>query len=520
MKPAFLKKVRVIVSLTFFLAFSAIFLDLSSFVAEKITDYVVYFQFIPSFLKLLSTGALAATGFIVIVAVTVVFGRVYCSFFCPLGGLQDIFIYARMKIKKFRYTHQHAFAKTRYGILVAVILVFFSGSVAGFTLLDPYSHFGRIFTHIIRPMVVQLNNSLIFFLEKLDIYAVSPADILNMSMASVLFAFAVLGVIFWMSIASGRLYCNTICPVGTFLGFLSRFSLLKIKFDEKACINCRACEKVCKAGCMDLEKMEVDFSRCVACYNCLNVCPTSAVAYTRRKKKSEPVFPEDFGKRNFIRNTAAFLLASGTGMARSQQPTNIYKDSTIPIIRETGITPPGSLSLNHFTHTCTACHLCVATCPTQVLKPAFLEYGLSGILQPRMDYKTSYCNYDCTICSSVCPTGAILPLELPIKQLTQLGKAKFIEKNCVVYTQKTDCGACAEHCPTKAVRMVLDKNINKRAPKIDERICIGCGACEFACPTKPYKSIYVQANPIHEKAKTPKEEKITDHIDLKEDFPF
>jgi len=149
-----------------------------------------------------------------------------------------------------------------------------------------------------------------------------------------------------------------------------------------------------------------------------------------------------------------------------------------------------------------------------------LEFGFSGVMQPRMDYKTSYCNYDCVVCSTVCPTGAILPRDVASKKLIQLGKAKFIEKNCVVYTQKTDCGACTEHCPTKAVRMVLDERINKKAPKIDDSICVGCGACEFACPTKPYKSIYVEGNTVHLAAKKPAEEKITEAVDLKEDFPF
>ena len=520
MKLFSLKKVRVIVSLTFFLAFSLLFLDLSSSVPEKISDYVTYFQFLPSLLKFFSVGTLAASGFIFVTAFTLVFGRVYCSFLCPLGALQDIIAFIRNKLKKIKYAYQGAFSKTRYGILLAVILVFLSGSVAGITLTDPYSHFGRIFAHIVRPLVVWANNTLVFALEKFNIYSVSPAELVTFSFISVLLSFAVLAVILWMSLSSGRLYCNTICPVGSFLGLLSKFSLFKIKFNEEACINCKACEKVCKARCMDLETKEIDFSRCVACYNCFTACPTLAVEYGRIFKKSAPSMLKDSGKRDFIRNTAAFLWATGASVAGAQTPINLYKDSTVPVMREGGITPPGSVSLENFTQNCTSCHLCVTACPTQVLQPAFLEYGLSGIMQPRMDYKTSYCNYDCTTCSSVCPTGAILTRDLPAKKLIQLGRAKFIEKNCVVYTRKTDCGACAEHCPTKAVRMVLDPNINKRAPKIDESICIGCGACEFACPTKPYKSIYVQANPVHGVAQMPKEEKITEKVDLKEEFPF
>ena len=137
-----------------------------------------------------------------------------------------------------------------------------------------------------------------------------------------------------------------------------------------------------------------------------------------------------------------------------------------------------------------------------------------------MDYKTSYCNYDCTICTDVCPSGAIISQSHEEKKLIQMGKVKFIKDNCVVYTQKTDCGACAEHCPTKAVRMELDIEVNKKAPVLTEDICVGCGACEFACPTIPYKAIYVEANLVHELAKKPDEKKIEEKVDYKEEFPF
>jgi len=149
-----------------------------------------------------------------------------------------------------------------------------------------------------------------------------------------------------------------------------------------------------------------------------------------------------------------------------------------------------------------------------------LEYGLLGIMQPRMDFKTSYCDFDCVICTEVCPSGAILPQDVETKHTIQLGITKFVKDNCIVYTEKTDCGACAEHCPTKAVKMVLDPEVNKKAPFVTDDICIGCGACEFACPTKPYKAIYVESKEIHQIAQKPKEEKIDQNVDYSEEFPF
>jgi formate hydrogenlyase subunit 6/NADH:ubiquinone oxidoreductase subunit I len=142
-----------------------------------------------------------------------------------------------------------------------------------------------------------------------------------------------------------------------------------------------------------------------------------------------------------------------TGITEEQKiiiqskPTKIPEQVTCPV------SPPGSGSIAHFTATCTACHLCVSACPSRVLVPSFLEFGLAGVMQPRMNFHTGHCNYDCTICLDVCPTGAILPLKVEEKKLKQLGVAKFIKENCVVFTDNTACGACSEHCLTKAVDM-------------------------------------------------------------------
>ncbi len=161
----------------------------------------------------------------------------------------------------------------------------------------------------------------------------------------------------------------------------------------------------------------------------------------------------------------------------------------------------------------------MSACPTRVLAPAFLQYGVFGILQPTLEYRSGFCNYDCVICGEVCPTGAILPLPLEEKKLAQLGIAKFVKENCIVETEGTDCGACSEHCPTKAVNMVPYKG-KLVIPEMKPDYCIGCGACEHACPTKPYKAIYVDGNPVHKAARKPEAKQIEQKVDYKEDFPF
>jgi ferredoxin len=150
-----------------------------------------------------------------------------------------------------------------------------------------------------------------------------------------------------------------------------------------------------------------------------------------------------------------------------------------------------------------------------------MEYGLSGMFQPKMEYHAEYCNFECVKCSEVCPTGAILPVTKEQKATLQIGISKFIKNICIVVTKHTACGACSEHCPTKAVEMVPYLG-NLTIPKVEEKICVGCGACEYACPTKPDKAIYVEANSYHRKALKPKK-KITDKnkvIKPTDDFPF
>jgi NAD-dependent dihydropyrimidine dehydrogenase PreA subunit len=146
-----------------------------------------------------------------------------------------------------------------------------------------------------------------------------------------------------------------------------------------------------------------------------------------------------------------------------------------------------------------------------------LQYGVKGMMQPVMDYHKSFCTYNCTVCTEICPTNALRPLILEAKKLTQIGKVNFIKDNCIVKTEKTACGACSESCPTKAVYMVPYEG-NLLIPETNVEICIGCGHCEFACPTTPYKAIFVDGNPVHEAAKKPVN--VESEKEIPVEFPF
>jgi ferredoxin len=312
--------------------------------------------------------------------------------------------------------------------------------------------------------------------------------------------------------------------VGALLGLVSKISLFRIVLDKTACNSCGKCSAVCKAECIDPKAQEVDFSRCVGCLNCLSPCPDAGVKFRPVwSKAGVTIEPFDPSRRKLFSNAGVLAISALTVRKDTLLTGGTDKEvipGMVPIFREHPVTPPGAVSQQRFNSYCTACHLCVAACPTQVLQPSYLMYGLRGMLQPRMDYITSFCNFECNLCGEVCPTGAILPLPLQEKKLTQVGKSKFVKENCVVETRKTACGACSEHCPTKAVKMVPYEGYpNLTIPEVTEDICIGCGACEYPCPTDP-KAIYVEGNVIHEKAKEPKIEELQQEIDLKEDFPF
>ncbi|MCL3781521.1 4Fe-4S dicluster domain-containing protein [Prolixibacteraceae bacterium JC049] len=185
--------------------------------------------------------------------------------------------------------------------------------------------------------------------------------------------------------------------------------------------------------------------------------------------------------------------------------------------RQVAIIPPGGQSKEHFLQKCTACYACVSACPSKVLRPSTLEHGWSGIFMPHLTNKDGYCNFECVKCSEVCPNGALLPLKVEEKKELQLGIAKFVRERCVVITDKTECGACSEHCPVKAVNMVVEDGL--RVPIVEEAICVGCGACEYACPVLPLKAIYIEGHDAHQVALKPKVEKLPE-VNIEEDFPF
>ena len=519
-----LKPVRVALSLLLFCLTTAAFLDFSGSLAPGFVKPLTYLQFLPSLVAFIVAPGIIAAGFLIVLAATILLGRVYCSSICPLGTLQDLVIAASRRARRLR--RKRVFFKLtpphhviRYGVLLVAAAAPAAGGMILLALLDPFSTFGRIAANLGRPAFLAANNAAAYLLERLQSYGLNRVQLNPAAYPSVALAALALAVVGWLAARHGRLYCNTVCPVGTLLGLVSRFSLFKVRIVADDCINCTLCERVCKSACIDLIAMAVDMSRCVGCFNCFGACPTGGMAYTWRKepKGRGRVARVDGKKRRLLMLGAAALTGWSLGSAQ-KKPVEGSKPSTVVVRREVPVAPPGARSIDRFTAACTACHMCVSVCPTHVLSPSFLEYGITGILQPRMDYQAGFCNYDCTLCGDVCPSGAIHPLILPVKKVTQIGTATFVKENCIVYAENTDCGACSEHCPTKAVSMVPYKHLV--APEVKEEFCIGCGACEHACPTRPYKAIYVEGKRLHTVAKVREVITIPPPSPQEPDFPF
>ncbi|MCE5205033.1 MAG: 4Fe-4S dicluster domain-containing protein [Porphyromonadaceae bacterium] len=515
-----LKKTRVILSLLLFSLITLYFLDFREFLPKSFS-FLAKIQFIPA---LLAVNILILVSLLVL---TLLFGRVYCSSICPMGVYQDVVAWLSKKfIRKKRYTYSKAKNILRWSVLAATIVAFVFGFTFLVGLLDPYGAYGRMITHLLRPAYLAGNNLLEAIFTSFNNYAFYKVSIYSLSLFSSAIALITLGVIGYLAWRNGRTYCNTICPVGTTLGLLSKYSLFKVRFADDKCNMCGLCAMKCKASCIDSKNKKIDHSRCVTCFNCIESCNRNAMKFSfiglKKKKSVSPIpaytflkedQPANESKRRFLSASLVVGLAAGKLIAQGTSNGLLPKKE---LKRQIPIAPPGAVSFDHLREKCISCHLCVSKCPSHVIKPAFLEYGLEGIMQPKLYFDRGFCNYDCTVCGDVCPTGALLPLTKEEKNHTQMGQVQFIIENCIVYYDETSCGACSEHCPTQAVHMVPYKGV-LTIPETDTSICVGCGGCEYVCPAIPFKAIYVEGLATQNKAEIKKEEVKKTVID---DFGF
>lgn len=486
-----LRKVRIGVSVLICGLITFYFLDFAGI--SGTSSFLPRLQFVPALLSG-SLGLLMA-----LLVVSLLLGRVYCSSLCPMGVFQDVIAWiSKRRNKKKRYGYRKNQQIWRWVIVVVTGLAFYLGFALLLSVADPYSAYGRMITNVFKPVYIAGNNLLAWFFTKFDHYTFYYIEVTILNVAAFVTGLITLGGIGFLAYRYGRLYCNTVCPVGTILGFFSRYALLRVRIDTHKCNGCGLCALKCKASCIDSKKHRIDYSRCVACFDCLENCKQKALSYSAGKKrvKETGVVTADESKRRFLTTAIMTAVAVPRVMAQDKMGT---LSSLKSYKRETALSPPGSRSAAHLLAHCTSCHLCVSKCPSHVLKPAFMEYGPGGMMQPLMSFEKGFCNFDCTVCSEVCPNAAILPLTVEEKHVTQVGKVVFLVENCIVNTDETNCGACSEHCPTQAVSMVPYKN-GLTIPQVNPDICVGCGGCEYVCPVRPFRAIHIEGNAVHQRA--------------------
>ena len=469
-----LRKIRIALAGVCLVGITLLFLGLSGELTRWL-GWLPKLQFLPAFLAV-NVGVI-----LLWIVLTLVFGRIYCSVICPLGVYQDLvdWLSSRRKGKKMRFRWHPERKWLRLGFFVLFCAALLAGIHAIVALLAPYSAYGRM----IRTLA-------------------APSAATAATLAAAVLTFLVVTVLAWMN---GREYCNSVCPVGTTLGFLSRFALLRPVIDTAKCTNCHACERKCKASCIRIPEHTIDGSRCVDCFNCLESCKFGAIKYRLARKTAaqqpagaaEPA-AADTGRRAFMTGTA---LAVGSAALKAQ--TKKLDGGLAAIIdkkapeRTAPLTPFGSVSARHFYQHCTACQLCVANCPNNVLRPST---DLGRLMQPEMGYENGYCRPECVKCSEVCPAGAIKAISPAEKSRIHIGTATVDRSLCVVEKDGVKCGNCARHCPAGAILMVRrdkDDPESPLIPAVDESRCIGCGACENLCPSRPYSAIRVNGLRVH-----------------------
>jgi len=527
------RKIRLTLAIIFYVCITLMFLDFTG-VTHAYFSWMAKLQFLPAVLAL-NVGII-----LLLIVLTLLFGRIYCSVICPMGVFQDIIAWLGKKARpkkerKIPYTYSKAKSALRYTVLGVFVLAIIVGVGSFVALLAPYSSYGRIASNIFQPIYRLGNNVLASIAEKYESYAIYDVDVWVKSMPTLIIAIVTLIIIFVLAWRNGRTYCNTICPVGTVLGFFARFSFFHVTFDAEKCKNCSMCSRNCKASCIDYKTHTVDYSRCVTCGNCLEKCKFGALSYKFAVPSMKTAFPKNDiayapaasgtpstseGESKSSAKARAevadkslrtFLTILGTGAA-----TAVMRGQTIPEAtdkkvdgglaeiedkvapkRATKIVPPGAKSLKNMASHCTGCQLCVSACPNGVLRPST---DLLTLMQPEASYERGYCRPECVRCSEVCPAGAIKLIDVAEKSSIQVGHAVWTRELCVPIKDGQECGNCARHCPTGAITMVpSDANDPKslKIPVVNEEMCIGCGACENLCPSRPISAIHVEGHEVH-----------------------
>jgi MauM/NapG family ferredoxin protein len=433
---------------------------------------------------------------VVMLILTLVLGRFFCGWACPLGTLIDLCGNIRKKKIDLSEAKNKKLRSIKYYILAVIALFSFFGIQIAWV-ADPTVIATRFISLNFIPFVTSgFDKAFIFLIKHLnfygpvyDFYRSLKTSFLGMHMYY--FSHSGIILIFFvficaLSIVTKRLWCRAICPLGSLYALIARFSMLSREVKE--CTGCLRCKNYCR-----MAAIKKDFSyikeECVLCMDCIYDCPTKGTKFTLPlSKKDCKKTNKGLSRREFIFLALFSFLSLGF--------MNRRKDiGTGNVIR-----PPAALKEEEFLNRCVRCGNCMRVCITNGLQPVIFESGIMGIWTPQLVPEIGYCEYDCTLCGNACPTGAIQPLSLEDKRSVRLGLAKIDRSICIAWAKDTECIVCQEHCPVPQKAIKLKEYISGSRvvlkPYVDENACVGCGICQNKCPVRPVRAIRVLSTNI------------------------
>ncbi|MEW5899882.1 MAG: 4Fe-4S binding protein [Acidobacteriota bacterium] len=469
-------------------------------------DYIgrveVFFHFDPLLAVVTAIASRAVFASFVLAAITIVLtavaGRYVCGWVCPLGAVHQFFsfIFKKSKILKPRPEGQsRSWLSWKYYVLVAVLISsVFAVDLVG--IADPLSFLYRSFTAGIVPWFARLGAAFTGFLYSVKLAAAGDslaqffsALSLNQTFVQGFFLSLIFSGAVLLNISRERFWCRYVCPAGALLGLFSRWNIGKVRVDMDKCIECNLCTLQCQTQANPYPNEDWRSAECVYCYTCAAVCPTKAV-YFPVKASPEKIETVSLSRRKLILTTAVAFVA-----APFFKITPAGKRAAAKLIR-----PPGALPEPRFLQKCVKCGDCMKACPTNALQPAWDEAGPEGIWTPVLVPRIGYCEYYCSLCTQVCPTGAIKELTIEEKIKVKIGTAWVNKSRCIPYILGSPCIVCEEHCPTspKAIKLLKtevqlpDGTVQTPlAPVVDLDLCIGCGICETKCPVVDDPAIFI-----------------------------
>ena len=518
-----LRKIRITLAAICFVAVTLLFLDFTG-TLHLWFGWLAKIQFLP---------AVLALNFVVIailLVLTLLFGRIYCSVICPLGIFQDCVsnLSSRRKGKKARFSYSKEIKWLRYGVLVLFVIALVAELNSLVALLAPYSAYGRMVQSLLAPVWQWGNNLLAWIAERQDSYAFVTKEVWLKSLPTLIVAAVTFIVVVVLAWRNGRTYCNTICPVGTTLSFFSRFAMFRPVIDKSKCKSCHACERKCKAACIDVDNHRIDYSRCVDCFDCIDSCRLGALKYRfawgggvgsgstgAKTPQNTPVgskMTSDESKNGQNRSSAAlspvaepvevtepvvrqdsptieatdkgrraFLVGGATvigGSLLSSIPMRAEDDEIKDKKRDGGFaevlpkkapnrkTPITPFGSESVEKFYKHCTAC-QLCVTVCPNNVLRPSSrLEHLMQPEMSFEKGYCRPECVKCSEVCPAGAILKITPEEKTEWKVGTAGVDYDLCVVNRDGVSCGNCARHCPVGAIRMVKKNPDDEKSLRI------------------------------------------------------